>query len=113
MAKSGYNDEEFLEKRKVPSSISISEQETVVLYMRDEDFATIYTSDSTQMTRLDKLCVNSPDLYVLIEDTGIGKKYKCHDKDLISFRKKKRELTDEQKEAAGERMRKYQTSKRS
>jgi hypothetical protein len=80
--------------------------------MRDEDFATIYTSDSTQMTRLDKLCTNSPDLYTLIEDTGIGKKYKCHDKDLISFRKKKRELTDEQKEAAGERMRKYQASKR-
>lgn len=112
MAKSGYNETEIVEERKVNNTVPIYEQETVVLYMRDEDFATIYTSDSTQMTRLDKLCVNSPELYELVEDTGRGKRYKCHDKDLISFRKKKRELTDEQKEAAGERMRQYQASKR-
>ena len=33
------------------------------------------------------------------------------DKTLISFRAKKREMSDEQKIAAGERMRKYQASK--
>ena len=45
------------------------------------------------------------------KDTGRGKKYLLKDKTLISFRAKKRELTDEQKKQAAERMRKYQASK--
>jgi sugar diacid utilization regulator len=94
-------------------SIQIEEQELHINWMRDEDFAMIYTSDTTQMTRLDKLCENTPNLYELIEDTGRGKRYRCNDKTLISFRSKKRELTEEQKIKAGERMRKYQESKRS
>ena len=79
--------------------------------MRDEDYATIYTSDTTYMTKLDKLCKTSPDMYSLIADTGRGKTYRVEDKALISFRAKKRELSEEQKIAAGERMRKYQESK--
>lgn len=47
----------------------------------------------------------------LIEDTGRGKKYLLKDKTLISFRAKKRELTDEQKKQAAERIRKYQANK--
>lgn len=113
MGKTGYNDDELLEERKINNTVPIFEQETSVLYMRDEDFAMIYTSDTTQMTRLDKLCDNSPTLYEIIEDTGRGKRYRCNDKSLISFRSKKRELTEEQKIKAGERMRKYQESKRS
>ena len=50
-------------------------------------------------------------MYSLIQDTGRGKKYLLKDKSLISFRAKKRELTDEQKKQAAERMRKYQASK--
>ena len=111
MAKSGYNEDEVLEERKINNSVPIYEQELHISWMRDEDFANIYASDTTQITRLDKLCKESPTMYQLIEDTCRGKIYRCNDKDLISFRKKKRELTEEQKEAAGERMRKYQASK--
>lgn len=111
--KSGYNDEELLEERKINNTVPIYEQETNVLYMRDEDFAIIYTSDSTQMTRLDKLCESSPSLYELIEDTGRGKRYKCNDKSLISFRSKKREvtLTEEQKQQRADNLRKAREKK--
>lgn len=92
-------------------SVPVNEQETSVLYMRDESFASIYSSDSTQITRLDKLCKINPDMYKCIEDNGISKRYICKDKSLISFRSKKRELTEEQKKLAGERMRKYHEDK--
>lgn len=115
--KSGYinnnaDDETTYEEPKLSNSISISEQEVSINFMRDEDFATIYTSDTTYMTKLDKLCKTSPDMYSLIADTGRGKTYRVEDKTLISFRAKKRELSDEQKIAAGERMRQYQESKK-
>lgn len=80
--------------------------------MRDEDFATIYTSDTTYMTKLDKLCKTSPDMYSLITDTGRDKIYRVEDKTLISFRAKKRELFGEQKIAAGECMRQWQATKK-
>ena len=44
-------------------SVGIDEQETHISYMRDESYAKVYTSDSTQMTRLDKLCKINPDMY--------------------------------------------------
>ena len=94
-------------------NIPIAEQETHIVFMRDEDFARIYTSDSTMMTKLDKLCNTAPDMYSLVEDTGTGKRYRCADKSLISLRSKKRELSDEQREAASERMKQYQNNRRS
>lgn len=110
--KSGYIDvEENREGSKLSNSVSISEQEVCINFMRDEDHATIYTSDTTYMTKLDKLCRTNPDMYSLITDTGRGKTYRIKDKTLISFRAKKRELSEEQKIAAGERMRKYQAGK--
>ena len=100
-------------KKMSKESLPIYEQEVSVNWMRDEDFATIYASDSTTITRLDKLCKSSPDMYQLIAQTSVSKTYRCNDKGMISFRSKKREMTDEQKQAAGERMRKYQESLRS
>lgn len=93
------------------SAVSIEEQELHINASRDEKFAKIYASDSTYITKLDKLCKESPEMYSLVEDTGRGKIYLLKDKSLISFRVKKRELTDEQKKQASERMRKYQASK--
>lgn len=81
--------------------------------MRNENFATIYVSDTTYMTKLDKLCKTSPDMYSLVADTGKWKTYRVEDKTLISFRVKKRELYEEQKITAGERIRKHQESKKS
>lgn len=93
-------------------SLSVAEQEVTISWMRDEDFAKIYASDSTAITRLDKLCRTSPDMYKLVNETSVGKSYICMDKTLISFRARKRELSEEQKEAAGERMRQYQASRK-
>ncbi len=113
--KSGYlgiDENDNLLEPKLSNSVSISEQEVNINFMRDEDFATIYTSDTTYMTKLDKLCKTSPDMYSLISDNGRGKTYRVEDKTLISFRAKKREMSEEQKIAAGERMRQHQASRR-
>lgn len=110
--KSGYiQTEENIEEPKLSNSVSISEQEVCINFMRDENFATIYTSDTTYITKLDKLCKTSPEIYSLIADTGRGKTYRVEDKTLISFRAKKRELSEEQRISARERMRKYHESR--
>lgn len=108
--KTGYIESENILESKLSNSVSVSEQETNILYMRDQDYAEVYTSDSTQITRLDKLCEKSPEFYSLITDTGRGKIYRIVDKSLISFRAKKKEMSEEQRLAAGERMKAYQAS---
>lgn len=100
-----------IEDKPMSNTVAISEQETSVSYMRDEEHAIIYTSDTTQMTRLDKLCRTSPDMYSLIANTGRGKTYKVADKGLISFRAKKREMSEEAKEAASQRFKDMWASK--
>lgn len=93
------------------NNIPLDEQETVIHFMRGEDFATISTTDSTMITKMDKLCKSNPDMYWLKSDDGYSKIYKCRDKSMVSLRSKKREVTDEQRKAAGERMKKYQAAK--
>ena len=89
--------------------VPVNEQETSINFSRDGKYASIWTSDSTVMTKLDKR-VESGD-YELI-DVGkdrdgniLSKEYQCP-KRLVSFRSKKvtRELTEEQKQAVSERM---------
>lgn len=65
--------------------------------MRDENHATIYTSDTTYITKLDKLCKTSTDMCSLISDTGREKAYFVEDKTLMSFGAKKRKLYEKQK----------------
>lgn len=72
--------------------LPIYEQETNINFMRDEDIAVIYTSDSTTMTKLDKKVKMPNTEWKLkevhrLQDTGdiIGKTYTCP-KSLISFR---------------------------
>lgn len=93
------------------NNIPLEEQETLIHFMRGEDFATISTTDSTMITKLDKLCKSNPDMYWLKSDDGYSKVYKCRDKSMVSLRQKKREVSEEQRKAAGERMKKYQASK--
>lgn len=90
--------------------VSLEEQETVIQFTRDSKECNIYTSDSTMMTKLDKLCKDSPDYYKLLKEETtsgevVGKLYKLSDKKMISFRSKKTtlELTDEQREKLRER----------
>ena len=80
-------------------SIPINEQETVIHFYRDEPGATIDTTDSTVVTKLEKLRTASPEHYSGIE---YGRKYRVDDKGLITFRKGRVKLSEEQKaERAG------------
>lgn len=82
--------------------------------MRDEQIAKVYTSDTTQMTKFDRRCKDFPDMWQCVSDDGYGKCYICRDKSLISARGKKvkREMTDEQREAAKRRMAEWRANKK-
>lgn len=85
------------------TSIPVNEQETVIQFGRDDKYATICTSDRTMQTKLDNLCISSPENYICTKSDRIFKTYKMTDKKLLSFRQKKRELSEEAKEAASKR----------
>ena len=91
--------------------LNISEQETSVSFTRDSDICIVYTTDSTVMTKLDKLATNDKSPHWKLKEEHrlqngelIGKTYETH-KRLISFRSNisTREMSEEQKEAASER----------
>ena len=91
--------------------LNISEQETSVSFTRDSDICTVYTSDSTVITKLDKLAESDKSPYWKLKEEHrlhngelIGKTYETH-KRLISFRSNitTREMSEDQKEAASER----------
>lgn len=93
--------------------LTIEEQETHINFSRNDERAMIYTSDSTTMTKLNKL-VELQDTEWKLESvsklkTGevIGKTYSCP-VGLISFRPKKanRIYTDEQRKQIGTRLHK-------
>lgn len=94
-------DDILLETRNF--SIPASEQETNINFSRLDCFATICTSDTTMKTKFDKLCENSPDFYSVVSDDGYYKTYRVSDKSLVSYRSKKREMSDESKAAASQR----------
>ena len=88
--------------------VSLDEQETVIQYNRVDKYATICTSDTTVMTKLDRLCKSAPDNYKLIRtETQDGKIvtkfYRLEDKTRISFRREKKSISEEQKEQMRER----------
>ena len=84
-------------------NIPLSEQETVIVISRDSEMASVYCSDSTWITKMDKLVDKSPKLFKVVKDDGFGKTYSCP-KRLVSMRSsiKSREMTDEQRQAAAE-----------
>lgn len=101
--------------------LAVFEQETSISFMRDSDTCTVYTSDSTVMTRLDKLAENPKAPHWKLKEEHrsgngdiVGKTYETH-KRLISFRADitTRDLTDEQREAAAERFRQMWEDKKS
>lgn len=95
----------------------IYEQETIITFCRDSDQATVYTADTTMMTKLDKLVATSGDWYLtgthkFKDGTIADKTYECP-KRFISFRSKAVEakpLTEEQKEAKREILRNLRNS---
>ena len=101
------------------SAISPSEQETTISFSRDGKIADVWTSDTTMMTKLDKLCKESPNDYVCIEEMrtldGLlaNKRYTIKNKKLVSFRSGsvKRQMTDEQRAKSAERLRRARLAK--
>lgn len=86
--------------------IPVAEQETVVHISRDSNVATIWTSDSTMITKLDKRVETSGEWSCREEhgqDGTLVDKIYTVPKSFISFRKKKREISEEQRQAASER----------
>lgn len=99
-------------------SAAIFEQETSIHFMRDSDWCKVYTSDTTMMTRLDKLVAEGGPWKVIsvqndMDGKLVSKIYEAP-KRLVSFRARTvtRVMTDEQREAARERLRSFQEKAR-
>lgn len=99
------------------AGISTDEQETVIIFGRNGDMASVETTDSTVLTKLKKCADTSPDEWVLTNVTTSPFEsdptkitsicFKCPKK-LVSLRLKSttpRELTDEERAEIAERMR--------
>lgn len=98
-------------------NVPVNEQETIINFTRNSDKATIYTSDTTMRTKLHNLSMkNGKDWVLLNQDTDsvdhevVSETYQCPKK-LISLRALSRTLTEEQRMAAAERLRKARENK--
>ena len=98
------------------SGVSVDEQETVIVFSRNNDTASVETTDSTVLTKLKKYATTNPDEWVLTNVTTSGNEsdpmkitsicFECPKK-LISLRSKSpspRELTEEERAEIAERM---------
>lgn len=90
--------------------VAVEEQETVIQFNRSDSYATIYTSDSTMITKLDKMCKSAPENYSLdktetVNGEVVAKFYRLADKSRVSFRARKveRVLSDEERQKLSER----------
>lgn len=95
---------EVLPPKQTKPSISIDEQETIIIIPRNSNTAKISTTDQTMVTRLNNLCKKAPEHYKLVRTDGEYENfYEVTDKAFISFRSKKKEVSEEQRAAASER----------
>lgn len=87
-------------------NLSLIEQETIITYNAQEDFAEVYTCYPPMIRKLDKLTQENPEEWKVLRADAMGKTYTCP-KGLVSLRSKtalKKELTEAQKQKARERM---------
>lgn len=97
-------------------NITRLEQETIVNFNAAEDTASVYTADPVYMRKLDKLCEQFPDTYKFMEELSAKrcKESKTYSmpKRLVKFRPPiTREISEEQRAALAERLRKARESK--
>ena len=98
------------------SGVSTDEQETVIVFSRNNDTASVETTDSTVLTKLKKYATTNPDEWVLTNVTTSQNEsdpmritsicFECPKK-LVSLRSKStspRELTEEERAEIAERM---------
>lgn len=88
---------------------TIEEQETIVNFSRADKGMTVYTTDRTTMTKMDRLCKTSPENYKCVSTDRVNgeifsRTYKVSDKTLLSFRAKKKTVSEEQRRAFTERV---------
>lgn len=100
--------------------LQITEQETTINIYRDSDRVCVYTSDTTMMTKLDKLVEREdcPDWCLIKEHYSrdkelVGKTYKTR-KSLISFRSNvmTRKVSEEQKARLSRNLSEYHNKKK-
>ena len=105
------------------SGVSTDEQETIIVFSRNNDTASVETTDSTVLTKLKRYATTNPDEWVLTnvttgQDESDPKKItsicvECPKK-LVSLRSKStapRELTEDERAEIAERMRNVRTSR--
>ena len=80
------------------------EQETLINFNAQDQMATLYTRDPAIMRQVDALVIDYPDIFKCIGETDIDKTYEMP-KSVVTYRKP-RKLTDEQREAARQRLEK-------
>ncbi len=86
------------------SRLTRCEQETIINFNAGEKNATVYTRDRAVMRQLDALVIGYPDVFQCVDESDIDKTYTMP-KSAVAYRKPRR-LTDKQREAARERLRK-------
>lgn len=90
--------------------IAKEEQEISLSAMRTEPQAYLYCSDTTWITKMDKYVEANPTDFSVHSEDEFGKTYRFP-KNLITIRKQKKEMSDEQKKALSERLKKSAESK--
>lgn len=78
------------------------EQETTINFNAGEKMATVYTVDPTVIRNLDSLLIGYPDTFKCIKENDISKTYEMPES-AVTYRKPRR-LSEEQREAAKNRM---------
>ena len=82
--------------------LSKYEQETIINFNVAESDAVVFTRDKAVIRKLDSLVSEFPEVYKCIGETDIDKTYSMPKK-YVSYRKPRR-ISDAQREAAKERM---------
>ena len=90
--------------------LSREEQETIINFDAAGRMATVYTRDRAVMRQFDSLVNEFPEQYRLVGVSDIDKTYEIP-KSLISYRKP-RQITEAQRIAASERMRKFNKARK-
>ena len=95
-------------------NLTLDEQEIIVSYSGRPDTFRVYTSYPHWMKKLDRYCEENPAQWKRTkeywnEDRRVAASYEA-DRDLFTLRMKKRQVSEEQRKAAAERLAQYRAS---
>lgn len=88
------------------------ERETIIRYDDASDECLIYTCNRALITRLDRYCQSNPKQWKLYDQDEYSKTYRTTKK-LLTIREKsvKKEMTQEQRQAASDRLKRMRENK--